>query len=78
MKKLPRNPPRRHRHRGLDHGRDALAVDRRSQPSLMILGSELDDALQDRYPDEPRARKFHRNLNSVTALYMFDNGRAAA
>ena len=50
----------------LSLGREALAVDRRSQPSLLMVGSELDEALQDRFPDEPDVTQFHDELVSAT------------
>lgn len=51
----------------LMRGQDAVAIDRRSQPSLLMVGVELDGALQNRYPDDPRIREFHQKLISVTA-----------
>lgn len=35
----------------LTYGHNALSIDRRSQPSLLMVGSELDHALQQRYPN---------------------------
>jgi len=51
----------------LDYGQKALTIDRRSQPSLFMVGAELDRALQKRYPNEPDARDFHNTLIAVTS-----------
>jgi len=47
-------------------GHEALAIDRRSQPSLLMVGSELDQLLQDRYPDEADTRDFHDAMIAAT------------
>jgi tetratricopeptide (TPR) repeat protein len=47
-------------------GREALAIDRRSRPSLLMVGSELDAVLAERYPDEPTVREFHEQLAAST------------
>lgn len=47
-----------------DH--EALAIDRRSQPSLLMVGSELDHVLRDRYLNEPDTHDFHELLIAVT------------
>jgi len=59
-------------HRGdveqaLNLGRDALATSRKSQPSLLMVGSELDDALRERYATEPDVIQFHEELVSATS-----------
>ncbi len=51
----------------LDYGRSALSIGRRSLPSLLMVASELDRALQDRYPAEPAAREFHNALVTATS-----------
>lgn len=48
-------------------GRDALAIDRKSQPSLLMVGSELDAVLQAQYPNEPVVIEFHDRLISSTS-----------
>lgn len=50
----------------LRYGREALAIDRRSQPSLLMLGNELDEVLQQRYGGDPDAADFHAALISIT------------
>jgi transcriptional regulator with XRE-family HTH domain len=48
-------------------GRGALAIGRKSGPSLLMVGSELDEALRERYPSEPAVVEFHEELvNSTT------------
>jgi hypothetical protein len=47
-------------------GRQALTIDRRSGPSLLLVGSELDEALRERYPNEPEVQDFHNALVAVT------------
>lgn len=46
---------------------EALSVDRRSRPSLLMLGTELDEALRRYYPAEPRATDFRTTLVAATA-----------
>ncbi len=50
----------------LTYGNNALSIHRRSQPSLLMVGSELDKALQERYPDNTDVRAFHNTLAGVT------------
>lgn len=50
----------------LTYGRQALMIDRRSQPSLLMVGSELDHALQQRFPNNSAVRDFHNALVAVT------------
>ena len=50
----------------LSLGREALAVDRRSQPSLLMVGGELDEALLGRFPGDPDVVQFHDELVSAT------------
>ena len=50
----------------LSLGREALAVGRRSQPSLLMVGGELDEALRHRFPDERGATGFRDELVSAT------------
>jgi hypothetical protein len=42
----------------LAHGRQALAISRRCQPSLFMVGSELVQAIDDRFPGDPGGRDF--------------------
>jgi tetratricopeptide (TPR) repeat protein len=51
----------------LTYGAKALAADRRSRPSLLMVGSELDDVLRERFPGEPDVVQFHNELVSATA-----------
>lgn len=46
---------------------EALSIDRRSRPSLLMLGTELDDALRRLYPKEARATDFRATLVAATA-----------
>lgn len=46
---------------------DALSIDRRSRPSLLMHGTELDDALRHYYPKEARATDFRATLVATTA-----------
>lgn len=41
---------------------EALSIDRRSRPSLLMLGTELDEALRKYYPAESRAMEFRPTL----------------
>jgi len=50
----------------LARGREALATSRRSRPVLLMVGSELDDELQARFPGEPDVAQFHDELLSST------------
>lgn len=50
----------------LDYGHSALSISRRSLPSLLMVASELDRTLQDRYPAEPTTREFHDALITAT------------
>ncbi len=45
----------------------ALAIDRRSRPSLLLIGTELDGELRQRYPRDSRATEFRRSLVAATA-----------
>ncbi len=51
----------------LNLGRDALNIGRRSQPSLLFVGRELDDILREKYPKEPDVAQFHDQLVTATA-----------
>ncbi len=46
----------------VNHGHEALAINRRSQPSLLMIGKELDDVLHQRYGPEPGTSDFHDAL----------------
>ena len=50
----------------LSYGQQALAVERRSQPSLLMVGSELDLALRQRFPNSSEVQDFHNALAAVT------------
>jgi len=51
----------------IEYGSSALAIDRRSQFSLYMVGSELDEVLRERYPSEQRTQEFHDQLITVTS-----------
>lgn len=48
-------------------GIDALSGERKSLPSLRMVGGELDRELQQRYPDEPGTADFREALHAVLA-----------
>lgn len=50
----------------LTYGQRALAIERRSRPSLLLVGTELDQALQQRFPNNTDAQDFHRALNELS------------
>lgn len=50
----------------LSHGHSALSISRRSQPSLLMVGSELDQELRQNFPDSSGTRAFHRSLLAAT------------
>jgi hypothetical protein len=50
----------------LIYGRNAVSINRRSQPSLLMVGSELDHALQQRYPNNTEVQAFHETLAALT------------
>ncbi|PZS31919.1 MAG: hypothetical protein DLM61_07700 [Pseudonocardiales bacterium] len=45
----------------------ALAIDRRSRPSLLLIGTELDGELRQRYPRDSLATEFRQSLVAATA-----------
>ncbi|MGW1756906.1 hypothetical protein [Streptomyces mirabilis] len=47
-------------------GTTALAADRKSLPSLLLVANELDRELRARYPGEPASRDFHEQILSIT------------
>lgn len=49
----------------LEYAYDALGVGRRSQPSLLMVGTELGEALQERFPGNDRVRAFHEALTAA-------------
>ena len=49
----------------LDYGYKALSIGRRSQPSLLMVGTELDHALQKNYPKNGEVRAFHEALTTA-------------
>jgi tetratricopeptide (TPR) repeat protein len=53
--------------RALTIADEALSIDRRSRPSLLMLGTELDEALRRHYPTETRASDFRATLVAATA-----------
>lgn len=46
-------------------GEQAIAVDRRSQPSLLLVGRELDEILRERYATRADVAEFHRQLAAI-------------
>lgn len=46
----------------LTFGRQALSIERRSQPSLLMVGSELDGTLKQRFPNNEEVDDFHHAL----------------
>jgi tetratricopeptide (TPR) repeat protein len=46
----------------ITYGQQALMIGRRSQPSLLMVGAELDRALQDRFPHDESTKDFHQAL----------------
>lgn len=53
--------------RALECGHFALAIPRRSQPSLLMVGSELDQALRQYFPQSSEARAFRNALTAATS-----------
>lgn len=49
-------------------GEKALSKQRVCGPSLLMVGSELDDVLRTRYPESPQAHDFHDALISATRV----------
>jgi hypothetical protein len=53
----------------VDHGLTALGYERKTEASLLSHAADLDQLLNDRYPDEPLAEDFHlRYRDAQTAL----------
>lgn len=50
------------------YGHKALSIDRRSQPSLLMVSSELDQALLQRYPDNSDVQAFHNTLKTAMSV----------
>jgi len=50
----------------LSYGQQALTIERRSQPSLLMVGSELDLALRQRFPNSSDVHEFHHALATAT------------
>lgn len=50
----------------LELGQKALSIDRKSQPSLLMVGSELDDVLRKQYPRDSEVKRFHNTLLSLS------------
>ena len=50
----------------LKHGLSALQIERKSKPSLRMVGSELDQILRERYPNSSDAKQFHEALVKAT------------
>jgi hypothetical protein len=48
--------------RALTYGHQALSIGRRSQPSLLMVSAELDEILQNSYPENDEVRAFHEAL----------------
>jgi tetratricopeptide (TPR) repeat protein len=51
----------------LAFGRAALSINRRSRPSLLLVGAELDSALQKVHANDPGAIEFHNELVRATS-----------
>jgi hypothetical protein len=51
----------------VEHGRLALAGDRKSVPSLIMVSLDLRDVLQREYPDAPGAREYIDELQALAA-----------
>jgi len=49
----------------ISYGHKALSIDRRSRPSLLMVSSELDRALRERYPDNSEVHAFHATLEAL-------------
>jgi hypothetical protein len=49
----------------LTYGEGALAVDRKSKPSLLMIASELDVAMRERYGQEAQVQEFHDRFTAV-------------
>jgi tetratricopeptide (TPR) repeat protein len=49
----------------LTYGHNALNIHRRSQPSLLMVGAELDHVLRQRYPTNSDVRAFHNIITAV-------------
>ena len=47
-------------------GQRAVSIDRRSYPSLMMVGSELDRVLQRNFPGNSQVQDFHQTLTGLT------------
>ena len=52
-----------------------MAIDRRSQPSLLMIGKELDDVLRQRYGSEPGTTDFHDVIGALAAWSFFCSAR---
>lgn len=48
------------------YGYEALTINRRSRPSLRLVGSELDQILHQQFPQDPTVRDFHQALADAT------------
>lgn len=51
----------------LSYGHSALSIPRRSQPSLLMVGSELDQELQQNFPKSSETHAFHNSLIATTS-----------
>jgi hypothetical protein len=51
----------------LAYGRNAVGIARRSQSSLLMVGSELDHALRQRYPNNTDVQAFHNTLTVMAS-----------
>jgi hypothetical protein len=50
----------------IEYGNEALSIDRKSQPSLRMVASELTDVLSEKFADKPSARDFQRLVEELT------------
>jgi transcriptional regulator with XRE-family HTH domain len=50
----------------MSYGHQALEIGRRSRPSLLMVGSELDHVLQELFPNDSNTHEFHQALLNAT------------
>ena len=51
----------------VDHGLTALGYERKTEASLLSHAADLDQLLDDRYPDERLAKDFHQRYRDARA-----------
>lgn len=52
----------------ISYGHKAISIDRRSRPSLLMVSSELDRALRERYPNNPDVHAFRATLDAAMSV----------